>query len=129
MLGIAMIVVLGYFFRQVVRTASSSPVWWPVTAFLAFMSLVVIAGVMVLADRWDPQPLPLVIIAVFWGAAIAAFSSYWINSLNVLVAVTLTGDDDFAQGFVGPVLSAPLVEEVTDRKSTRLNSSHVAISY
>src|SRR5690625_6442956 len=68
---------------------------------------------MVLADRWDPQPLPLVIIAVFWGAAIAAFSSYWINSLNVLVAVTLTGDDDFAQGFVGPVLSAPLVEEVT----------------
>ena len=113
MLGIAMIVVLGYFFLEFVLTASSSPVWWPVTAFLAFMSLVVIAGVMVLADRWDPQPLPLVIIAVFWGAAIAAFSSYWINSLNVLVAVTLTGDDDFAQGFVGPVLSAPLVEEVT----------------
>src|SRR5699024_140024 len=113
MLGIAMIVVLGYFFLEFVLTASSSPVWWPVTAFLAFMSLVVIAGVIVLADRWDPQPLPLVIIAVFWGAALAAFTSSFINILYVLFCVTLAGDDDFAQGVVGPGLSARLVEEVS----------------
>src|SRR5699024_9537357 len=119
MLGIAMIVVLGYFFLEFVLTASSSPVWWPVTALLAFMSLVVIAGVMVLADRCAPRPLRLLIIAGLWGAAIAACSSYCTNSLNVRGAGTLAGDDELARGFVGPVLSARLMEEVT--KGLRLS--------
>lgn len=113
MLGIAMIVVLGYFFLEFVLTASSSPAWWPVTAFLAFISLVVITAVMVLADRWDPQPLPLLIIAVLWGAAIAAFTSYLINTFNTELAYILTGNLDFAQRIVGPVISAPLVEEIS----------------
>ena len=112
-LGIALIVVLGWFFLEFILTASSSPVWWPVTAFLAFMSLLVISLIMVLADRWDPQPIPLLLIAVFWGAAIAAGISYVVNTLNVLIAVWLTGNIDFAQSVVGPVISAPLVEEIT----------------
>ena len=65
-LGFSLLFVLGWFFLEFVLTASSSPVWWPVTAFLALLSLVVISLIMLLADRWDPQPLPLLIIAVFW---------------------------------------------------------------
>jgi len=111
-LGFAVLLVLGYFFLQFVLTASSSPVWWPVTAFLASISLIVIAGIMVLADRWDPQPFPLLIIAVFWGAAIAAGVSYVLNTLNTFLVYALTGSEA-AANFAGPVISAPLVEETT----------------
>ena len=112
LLAVLLLLVLGYFFLEFVLTASSSPVWWPVTAFLAGLSLVVIGLVMLLADRWDPQPFPLLLIAVFWGAAIAAFGSYWINSLNSLLVYMVTGSEA-AVAFAGPVISAPLVEETT----------------
>src|SRR5699024_4916290 len=79
-LGIALLLVLGFFFLRFVISSSANPIWWPVTAFIALISLVVIALVMFLADRWDPQPFPLLVIAVFWGAAISAFVSFWINS-------------------------------------------------
>ncbi|ATG55170.1 PrsW family intramembrane metalloprotease [Brachybacterium ginsengisoli] len=111
-LGLLVLLVLGYFFLEFVLTASSSPAWWPVTAFLAGLSLLVIAGIMILADRWDPQPLPLLIIAVFWGAAIAAGVSYVLNTLNGLLVYLATGSEQAAE-FAGPVISAPLVEETT----------------
>ncbi|HEX7351024.1 PrsW family intramembrane metalloprotease [Brachybacterium sp.] len=111
-LGFLLLAVLGYFFLQFVMTASSNPVWWPATAFLASTSLLVIALIMFLADRWDPQPIPLLIIAVFWGAAIAAGTSYVLNTLNSYLVYIVTGSAD-AANFAGPVISAPLVEETT----------------
>ncbi|WP_087483321.1 PrsW family intramembrane metalloprotease [Brachybacterium massiliense] len=111
-LAFSLLFVLGWFFLEFVLTASSSPAWWPVTAFLASISLLVIAGIMLLADRWDPQPLPLLLIAVFWGAAIAAFASYWLNTINSLLVYLVTGSEA-AANFAGPVISAPLVEETT----------------
>ncbi|WP_246956290.1 PrsW family intramembrane metalloprotease [Brachybacterium sp. Marseille-Q7125] len=112
MLGFALLLVLGYFFLDFVVTASSSPIWWPVAAFLALMSLIVISLVMLLADRWDPQPIPLLIIAIFWGAAVSAFGSYWINTFNSLIVYAITGSEPITN-FFGPVISAPLVEEST----------------
>ncbi|MGP9537487.1 PrsW family intramembrane metalloprotease [Brachybacterium sp. AOP43-C2-M15] len=111
LLGFALLFVLGYFFLQFILTSSSNPVWWPITAFLALFSLVIITLVILLADRWDPQPFPLLIIAVLWGAAIAAFASYWINSLNALLFYAIGGEgfSDFAT----PVISAPVVEEIS----------------
>ena len=111
-LGVAVLCVLGFFLLEFVLTSSSSPVWWPVTAFLASISLLVIAGVMILADRWDPQPLPLLLIAVLWGAAIAAALSYMLNTLNSQLVYIATGSQA-AAAFAGPVLSAPLVEETS----------------
>lgn len=111
-LGIALLLVLGYFFLKFVTESSANPVWWPVTAFIALFSLLVIALVMFLADRWDPQPFPLLVVAVLWGAAIAAFASYWINSFNSFLTYVVTGSEA-AVAFVGPVISAPLVEETT----------------
>lgn len=111
-LGFALLVVLGYFFLQFVLTASSNPAWWLVNAFLAGISLVVIALVILLADRWDPQPFPLLLIAVFWGAAVAAGVSYLLNTLNSTLVYIITGSEA-AVNFAGPVISAPLVEETT----------------
>ena len=111
-LGFCLLFFLGWLFLQFVTTASSSPVWWPVTAFLALVSLLIIICVIVLADRWDPQPLPLVIIAVLWGAAVATFLSLKINTFNQQLVYTITGSEETA-GFVGAVFSAPIFEETT----------------
>ena len=111
-LGISLLLVLGFFFLKFVMNFSASPAWWPVTAFLAVLSLLVIALIMILADRWDPQPVPLLLIAVFWGAAIAVFISYWLNTWNSMLVYIVTGSEA-AASFAGPVISAPLVEETT----------------
>ncbi|MDN5599301.1 MAG: PrsW family glutamic-type intramembrane protease [Brachybacterium sp.] len=111
-LSVSLLLVLGFFFLQFVTNSSANPVWWPVTAFLAGVSLLVIALIMLLADRWDPQPLPLLVIAVFWGAAIAVGISYVLNTLNGYLVYMVTGSAD-AASFAGAVLSAPLVEETT----------------
>ncbi|MFC7458510.1 PrsW family intramembrane metalloprotease [Brachybacterium sp. GCM10030267] len=112
MLGILLIVILGLFFLGFVISSSSSPIWWPVTAFLALISLIVIIGIMILADRWDPQPIPLLIVAVLWGAAVGAGLSYLLNTANSILTFWVTGSEA-AANFVGPVISAPLVEETT----------------
>ncbi|AXK44790.1 PrsW family intramembrane metalloprotease [Brachybacterium saurashtrense] len=111
-LGFALLVVLGLFFLQFVVLSSANPVWWPVTAFLAGISLTVIALTMLIADRWDPQPLPLLLIAVFWGAAIAVGISYVLNTVNRELVYAVTGSDSAAD-FAGAVISAPLVEETS----------------
>ncbi|MCT1385704.1 PrsW family intramembrane metalloprotease [Brachybacterium sp. p3-SID1565] len=110
-MGLFTIIVLGAFFLSFVMNASSSPIWWPVTAFLAGISLLVIFGVILLADRWDPQPIPLLLIAVLWGAAVAAGSSFLLNSINGRIFYAV-GGEGFAT-WAGPVISAPLVEETT----------------
>ena len=111
-LGFLALVVLGYFFLQFVTGSSSNPIWWPISAFLALISLVLILGMNFLADRWDPQPIPLLFIAVFWGAAIAAGLSYVFNTLNGEIVYILSGSAELAD-WVGAVVSAPIVEELT----------------
>ncbi|WP_193107226.1 PrsW family intramembrane metalloprotease [Brachybacterium sp. FME24] len=111
-LGLLLLLVLGFFFLLFVVNSSANPLWWPVTAFIALISLILITGVMLLADRWDPQPIPLLIIAVLWGAALASFISYWLNTGAGILTFILTGSEE-AAAFVGPVVSAPLVEEIT----------------
>src|SRR5699024_1833915 len=51
-LGVAVLCVLRFFLLVFVLTSSSRPVWWPVTASLGSTSLLVVAGAMILADRW-----------------------------------------------------------------------------
>lgn len=112
LLGFSLLLVLGFFFLMFVLNSSSNPAWWPITAFLAVLSLLFITAFMFLADLWDPQPVPLLLIAVFWGAAIAVFISYWLNTWNSMLVYIVTGSEA-AANFTGPVISAPLVEETT----------------
>ncbi|MGP5197889.1 PrsW family intramembrane metalloprotease [Brachybacterium alimentarium] len=111
-LGFGLVVVLGLTFLSFIVTSSANPAWWTVTAFLALISLIVIALVILLADRWDPQPFPLLGIAILWGAAVAAFVSYLLNTGVSLLTYSLTGSNGLVE-FIGPVISAPLVEETS----------------
>src|SRR5699024_7486120 len=109
-LGISLVLVLGFFFLMFVIESSASPAWWPIAAFCAVPSLFVIAAIMVLADLWDPQPLPLLLLAVVWGATIAAMSSYFIYTFFEELAFAVTGSGGLAR-LVSVVISSPVVEE------------------
>ncbi|MFC0674115.1 PrsW family intramembrane metalloprotease [Brachybacterium hainanense] len=112
LLGMALLVVLAYFFIEYALTTTSNPLWWLGYAILASGSLLVIAGVILLADRWDPQPIGLLLSAVLWGAAIAVGISYVVNTAVSLLAYVISGSEGFAS-VVGAVVSAPITEETS----------------
>src|SRR3954469_2173509 len=60
-------------------------------------------------DRYEAEPLWLLATAFLWGATIAAFSSFLINSIGGAL-VTHIFDEATGSAF-GAVISAPIVEE------------------
>lgn len=97
-------------FALVVLEGRLNPTLWLVYAGIAAISLVVIMGVIALADRWDPQPLPLLMIAVLWGAAVAASIAWIANSVMLELLYAVTGDEATALFTTGTFV-APVVEE------------------
>ena len=69
----------------------------------AACSLLVIVLIILVADRWDPQPIPLLIMAVAWGGGVATTVSIVVNS----VVGSIFGD------VIGSVISAPFIEETS----------------
>ncbi|MGP9695540.1 PrsW family intramembrane metalloprotease [Brachybacterium sp. AOP25-B2-12] len=112
LLGLLLVFILTGAFLLVVLGGEVNPAYGLVYGTIALLSLLVITGVIVLADRWDPQPLPLLLIAVFWGAAIAVSISFVLNTLFGMVVFSATGDSSIAD-FAGSVFSAPIVEETS----------------
>ncbi|MDO5645118.1 MAG: PrsW family intramembrane metalloprotease [Dermabacter sp.] len=86
----------------------------PVFAYtmIAAVSLVTIIGVMLLADRWHPQPIYIVVIAVLWGAAIATSISAVINAAAGFVLSNILQDPLLAV-LATTAGTVPLVEEIT----------------
>ncbi len=62
-------------------------------------------------DRYEPEPPVLLLAAFLWGAVVAVFFSYLVNTANALLAYSATGSHGAAMLF-GAVVSAPVVEEV-----------------
>lgn len=67
----------------------------------AACSLLVIILISIVADRWDPQPVPLLLAAVAWGGGVATTISLVVNT----TVGTLLGDA------AATMFSAPVVEE------------------
>ena len=61
-------------------------------------------------DRYEAEPLWMLAIAFFWGATIAVFIAYLINTLGGVFVAILTGSLAIANLY-GAVISAPIVEE------------------
>lgn len=110
--GIGLVLVLGGLFVLSVMQSADNLIWWPVSAVQALISLLVIIGIVVLADRWDPQPIALVLIAVSWGAAGSVFMTLVIGQVTISLAAILTGSPA-ATEFFAVVINAPIVEEIT----------------
>jgi RsiW-degrading membrane proteinase PrsW (M82 family) len=76
---------------------------------LALPACFVYLWVPLLIDRYDPEPLWCLALALVWGAVASAGFAMVINTVNVDLAEAVGGKALAA--FVGPVISAPVVEE------------------
>jgi len=61
-------------------------------------------------DRYEAEPLWMLATAFFWGALVAVFFAYLINTASGLIVTILTNDVRAGAAF-GAVISAPIVEE------------------
>jgi protease PrsW len=61
-------------------------------------------------DRYEAEPFWMLAIAFFWGALVAVFFAYLINTASGLIVTVLTNDVRAGAAF-GAVISAPIVEE------------------
>jgi len=62
-------------------------------------------------DRYEAEPLWMLTTAFFWGALIATFFAFLLNTTSAGVAGALTGSQTGGEAFAA-VVSAPIVEEV-----------------
>jgi protease PrsW len=61
-------------------------------------------------DRYEAEPLWMLCTAFFWGAAVAVFFAFILNTVNEEVVKSATNNARIGQNF-GAVISAPIVEE------------------
>jgi RsiW-degrading membrane proteinase PrsW (M82 family) len=61
-------------------------------------------------DRYESEPFWMLATAFFWGALVAVFFAYLINTMSGIAVTLLTNDMRAGQTF-GAVISAPIVEE------------------
>jgi RsiW-degrading membrane proteinase PrsW (M82 family) len=63
-------------------------------------------------DRYESEPVWMLATAFFWGALVAVFFAFLINTASGL-AVTILTEDVRAGNTFGAVISAPIVEEIS----------------
>lgn len=79
--------------------------------FIAFVPAVIYILPLVWLDRYDPEPIWFLALAFAWGALVAVFLSFVINTIvGVGVAVAI---DPQIGNIAGTVISAPIFEELT----------------
>ena len=79
---------------------------------LALVPLGLVLVVVFWIDRWEPEPLPTLIVAFLWGAGVATAISMLVNTTVLYAAAesTLSLEGAFQ---ISAVVSAPLIEETT----------------
>jgi RsiW-degrading membrane proteinase PrsW (M82 family) len=76
---------------------------------MAFVPAAAYISIVLLIDRYDPEPPWVLMLSFVWGAVIAVFGSLIVNDTTTMIAAQAGGA---AVGdFVGAVISAPLAEE------------------
>jgi len=63
-------------------------------------------------DRYESEPVWMLATAFFWGALVAVFFAFLINTASGLAVMILTNDVAAGNTF-GAVISAPIVEEIS----------------
>ena len=77
---------------------------------LACLPVPLYVGLALWVDRYEPEPIHLLISAFLWGAGLAVFASYILNTMNSVIAYQATQNLKAASA-LGAVVSAPVVEE------------------
>lgn len=61
-------------------------------------------------DRYEGEPYWMLATAFFWGALVAVFFAFVLNTASVIAVALMSGDASAGEAF-GAVISAPIVEE------------------
>src|SRR5947209_8238527 len=61
-------------------------------------------------DRYEAEPMWMLATAFFWGALVAVFIAFILNTANELIVTAATNNVRVGENF-GAVISAPIVEE------------------
>jgi RsiW-degrading membrane proteinase PrsW (M82 family) len=62
-------------------------------------------------DRYEAEPLWMLVTAFFWGALVAVFIAFLFNTASSLIVASMTDSMEAGETF-GAVVSAPIVEEL-----------------
>ncbi|NNF00762.1 MAG: PrsW family intramembrane metalloprotease [Pyrinomonadaceae bacterium] len=90
---------------------SLGPIAAVVAAVVAFIPAIIYLFPIVWLDRYDPEPLWLLSLSFAWGALVAVFLSFIINTVIGTIGMELGGAA--AGTILGAVVSAPIFEELT----------------
>ncbi len=82
----------------------------PVAAGLALVPLVGVLAAVRWIDRWEPEPLPALVVAFLWGASVSVLVALVLNTGAVLLLVA-AGQGEATASAAGAVVVAPVVEE------------------
>jgi RsiW-degrading membrane proteinase PrsW (M82 family) len=63
-------------------------------------------------DRYEAEPVWMLALTFFWGATVAVFAAYFLNTFSA-IAVYLTTGSEIAAKLLGAVIIAPFFEELS----------------
>jgi RsiW-degrading membrane proteinase PrsW (M82 family) len=105
--GIATFLVAGLLL--LIFLAELGPVLFVVATVMAVVPAIFYLTIVLLIDRYDPEPPWVLVLAFLWGAVISIFGALIINDTAAIVAMSTGGAA--AAEFVGAVIAAPVSEE------------------
>jgi RsiW-degrading membrane proteinase PrsW (M82 family) len=105
--GLAMFGVAGLLL--LIFVAELGPASFVVAVIMAFVPAAFYLSIVLLIDRYDPEPPWVLALAFLWGAVISIFGALIINDTASILAASAGGAG--VGEFVGAVVSAPLAEE------------------
>lgn len=79
------------------------------SSLLALMPLAGILLVVRFIDRWEPEPRSLMVLALFWGAAVSVAIALFVD---LVIQVATGGSTSEARQVMSVVVQAPIVEEI-----------------
>lgn len=91
--------------------ANLGPVVAVIATITAFLPVALYLAPLLWLDRYDPEPLWLLLLCFAWGGVVAVLTSAIFNEVAFFAATVSTGDLRYGE-IAGAVISAPFIEEV-----------------
>jgi RsiW-degrading membrane proteinase PrsW (M82 family) len=91
------------------RGGAAGPIAFLVGITFAMLPVPIYIMLILWIDRYESEPIWMLATAFLWGATVAVFAAYILNTINHVIAASMWGHD--VGEFISAVISAPVVEE------------------
>lgn len=88
----------------------TGPVALLIGMFCACLPVPLYVMLLLWIDRYESEPIWMLLTAFFWGALVAVFIAFVFNTANAILVAQATNSADIAENFTA-IISAPIVEE------------------